>query len=120
MGLKISPASWESDIKGVLDYLQSRRYRESNMYDLLLFTPDKISHRNKLEDLLKASLKIGLKTSPKKCQLFKKVDSSFSNRTLVVTVDKLSSSQLLDFIRSEGKGDLLCYLLVLRCSTCML
>ena len=42
------------------------------------------------------------------------------NRTLVVVVNKLSSSQLLDFIRSEQKGDLLHYLLVLRCSMYML
>ena len=31
----------------------------------------KESHMNKLEDLLKALLKNGLKISPKKCQLFK-------------------------------------------------
>ena len=31
----------------------------------------KKSHMNKLEDLLKALLKNGLKISPKKCQLFK-------------------------------------------------
>ena len=42
------------------------------------------------------------------------------NTTLFVVVDKLSSSQLLDFIRCEGKGDLLHYLLVLRCSMHML
>ena len=41
------------------------------MDDLLLFTPSKITHMNKLEDLLKALLKNGLKISPKKCQLFK-------------------------------------------------
>ena len=41
------------------------------MDDLLLFTPSKSSHINKLEDLLKASLKNGLKISPKKCQLFR-------------------------------------------------
>ena len=39
---------------------------------------------------------------------------------MVGIIDKLSSSQLLDFIRSEGKCDLLPYLLVLRCSMCML
>ena len=33
--------------------------------------PSKNSHMNKLEDLLKALLKNGLKISPKKCQLFK-------------------------------------------------
>ena len=41
------------------------------MDDLLLFTPLKKSHRDKLEDLLKALLKNGLKISPKKCQLFR-------------------------------------------------
>ena len=41
------------------------------MDDLLLFTPSKRSHMGKLEDLLKALLKNGLKISPKKCQFFK-------------------------------------------------
>ena len=41
------------------------------MDDLLLFTPSKDSHMNKLKDLLKALLRNGLKISPKKCQLFK-------------------------------------------------
>ena len=41
------------------------------MDDLLLFTPTKSSHFDKLEDLLKALGKNGLKISPKKCQLFK-------------------------------------------------
>ena len=41
------------------------------MDDLILFTPSKESHTNKLEDILKALLKNGLKISPKKCQLFK-------------------------------------------------
>ena len=41
------------------------------MDDLLLFTPTKQSHYEKLKDLLKALCKNGLKLSPKKCQLFK-------------------------------------------------
>ena len=41
------------------------------MDDLLLFTPSKGSHMDKLEDLLKVLLKNGLKISPKKCQLFR-------------------------------------------------
>ena len=41
------------------------------MDDLLLFTPSKKFHMDKLEDLLQALLKNGLKISPKKCQLFK-------------------------------------------------
>ena len=41
------------------------------MDDLLLFTPSKKAHIIKLEDLLKALRKNGLKISPKKCQLFR-------------------------------------------------
>ena len=37
----------------------------------LPFTPSKESLMNKLEDLLKALLKNGLKILPKKCQLFR-------------------------------------------------
>ena len=71
MGLNISPAIWQSYINVILDCLQSRRYCEAIMDDLLLFTPSKSSHFDKLEDLLKALKKNGLKISPKKCQLFK-------------------------------------------------
>ena len=41
------------------------------MDGLLLFTPSKSSHIAKLEHLLKALLKNGLKISPRKCQLFR-------------------------------------------------
>ena len=71
MGLNITPSIWQSYINAFLDCLQSRKYCEAIMHDLLLFTPSKESHMNKLEDLLKALLKNGLKVSPKKCQLFK-------------------------------------------------
>ena len=55
----------------ILDCLQSKKYCEAIMDDLLLFTSSKRSHMDKLEDLLKVLLKNGLKISPKKCQLFK-------------------------------------------------
>ena len=71
MGLNISPSIWQSYIKAILDCLQNRKYCEAIMDDLLLFTPSKTPHRDKLEDLLKALLKNGLKISPKKCQLFR-------------------------------------------------
>ena len=71
MGLNISPSIWQSYINVILDCLQSRKYCEAIMDDLLLFTPSKELHMNKLEDLLKALLKNGLKISLKKCQLFK-------------------------------------------------
>ena len=41
------------------------------MDDLLLFTPSKKSHTDKLEDLLRALFKNGFNISPKKCQLFR-------------------------------------------------
>ena len=71
MGLTISPAIWQSYMNVILDCLQSRKYCEAIMDDLLLFTPSKRSHFDKLEDLLKVLRKNGLKISPKKCQLFK-------------------------------------------------
>ena len=71
MGLNISPSIWQSYINAILNCLQSKKYCEAIMDDLLLFTPSKNSHIAKLEDLLKALLKNGLKISPKKCQLFR-------------------------------------------------
>ena len=71
MGLNISPLVWQSYINTILDCLQSRKYCEAIMDDLLLFTPSKKSHIEKLEDLLKALLKNGLQISLKKCQLFR-------------------------------------------------
>ena len=71
MGLNISPSIWQSYINVILDCLQSRKYCEAIMDDLLLFTLSNMSHMDKLEDLLKALLKNGLKISPKKCQLFR-------------------------------------------------
>ena len=71
MGLNISPSIWQSYINSILDCLQSRKYCEVIMDDLIPFTPSKESHINKLEDILSALLKNALKISPKKGQLFK-------------------------------------------------
>ena len=71
MGLNISPSIWQSCINVILDCLQSKKYCEAIMDDLLLFTPSKEAHMSKLEDLLRALLMNGLKISPKKCQLLK-------------------------------------------------
>ena len=72
MGLSISPPIWQTYINTILNSLESRKHCEAIMDDLLLFTPSKQSHMRKLEDLLKALLKNGLKISPRKCQLFRK------------------------------------------------
>ena len=71
MGLNISPSIWQSYINTILDCLQSKKYCEAIMDDLILFTPSKESHMNKLEDILSDLLENRLKISPKKCQLFK-------------------------------------------------
>ena len=63
MGLNISPSIWQSYINAILDCLQSRKYCEAIMDDLLLLTPSKKSHIAKLEDLQKALLKNELKIS---------------------------------------------------------
>ena len=83
MGLNISPPIWQSYINAILTCLQSRKYCEAIMDDLLLFTTTKSSHFEKLEDLLKALCKNGLKISPKKCQLFK-TDLQYMGNTILI------------------------------------
>ena len=71
MGLNVPPPIWQLYINTILNSLQSRKYCEAIMDDLLLFTPSKKAHLAKLEDLLRALRKNALKISPKKCQLFR-------------------------------------------------
>ena len=72
MGLNISPSIWQSYISAILDCLQSKKYCEAIMDNLLFFIPSKNSHIAKLEDLLEALSKNGFKIFPKKCQLCRK------------------------------------------------
>ena len=67
VGLNISPPIWQTYLNTILNCLESRKYCEAIMDDVLLFTPSKQSHMRKLEDLLKALHKNGLKISPRKC-----------------------------------------------------
>ena len=83
MGLNISPSIWQSYINAILDCLQSKKYSEAIMDDLLLFTPPKNPHITKLEDLLKALLKNGLKISLKKCQLFRSNSHYMGNEIFI-------------------------------------
>ena len=83
MGLNISPPIWQSYINAILNCLQNRKYCEAIMDDLLLFTPTKASHFEKLEDILKVLCKNGLKISPKKCQLFK-TDLQYKGNTIFI------------------------------------
>ena len=83
MGLNISPPIWQFYINAILNCLQNRKYCEAIMDDLLLFTPTKPTHFEKLVDLLKASCKNGLKISLKKCQLFK-TDLQYMGNTIFI------------------------------------
>ena len=71
MGLNISPSIWQSYINAILECLESKKHCKAIMDDLLFFTPTKKLHMPKLEDLLKALLKNGLKISPKSVSYLK-------------------------------------------------
>ena len=78
MGLNISPAIWQSYINAILNCLQNRKYCEAIMDDLLLFTPMKSAHFDKLEDLLKALHKNGLKISQRSVSYLKLISSTWA------------------------------------------
>ena len=83
MGLNVSPPMWQTYINTILNSVQSRKYCEAIMDGLLLFTPSMKAHIAKLEDLLKALRKNGLKISPKKCQLFRMVLQYMGNTIFI-------------------------------------
>ena len=83
IGLNISPSIWQSYINANLDCFQSRKYCEAIMDDLLFFTLTKRSYLAKLEDLLKALLKNGLKISARKCQLFR-TELQYTSNTVFI------------------------------------
>ena len=53
MALNVSPLIWQIYISTILNCLESRKYWEASMDDLLSFTPSKQSYMTKLEDLSK-------------------------------------------------------------------
>ena len=102
MGLNISPTIWQSYINAILSCLQKMKYCEAIMDDLLLFTPTKSPHFDKLEDLLKALHKNGLKISPKKCQLFK-TDLQYMGNTLFIRDKRVCAIPLRNWIEAIQK-----------------
>ena len=48
MGLNISPVVWQSYIDAILSCVPSQKYCEAIMDDLLLFTPNRQTHFEKL------------------------------------------------------------------------
>ena len=108
MGLNISPAVWQSNTNAILSCLSSRKYCEVIMDDLLLFMPNKQSHFEKLEDLLKALCKHGLKISPKKCQLFK-TELQYMNNTIFTKDRHAYVKPLKKQVGSYSKSKAPCY-----------
>ena len=54
MGLNVSPPIWQMHINIILNSLQNRKYCEVIMDDLLLFTPSKKAHIDKMEDFFES------------------------------------------------------------------
>ena len=71
MGLAISPQVWIDYIQNILSGMVDKQDYVAIMDDLLIHGL-KRNHMDRLEALLKAMIKHGLKLSPKKCQLFMK------------------------------------------------
>ena len=71
MGLAISPQVWIDYIENILSGMVNKQDYVAIMDDLLIHGL-KRNHMDRLEALLKAMIKHGLKLSPKKCQLFMK------------------------------------------------
>ena len=72
------------------------------MDDLLLFTPSKKAHIDKLEDLLKALKKNGLKISPKKCQLFR-TELQYMGNTMFIKERKVCVKPLCSRLEAIQK-----------------
>ena len=72
------------------------------MDNLLLFTPTKASHFEKLEDLLKALCENVLKISPKKCQLFK-TDLQYMGNTIFIRNKRVCVTPLRSQIEAIQK-----------------
>ena len=70
MGLNIFPAIWQSYINAILDCLQSRKYCEAIMDDLLLFTPTKTSHFAKIRRFAKGIMQKWTKNITKEVPTF--------------------------------------------------
>ena len=65
MGLNIFPSIWQSYINVILDCLQSKKYCEAIMDDLLLFTPSKISSHYKIRGFIKSIVEEWSENIPK-------------------------------------------------------
>ena len=71
-GLNVSPGIFQAKIDDILGTIpNSRNFCIAHHDDIILFSPDKASHKHSLTKVLKALSDNGLKVSPKKCKLFR-------------------------------------------------
>ena len=71
-GLNVSPGTFQAKIDDILGTIpNSRNFCIAHHDDIILFSPDKASHKHSLTKVLKALSDNGLKVSPKKCKLFR-------------------------------------------------
>ena len=82
MGLSVSPAIWQTFINKVLDEIPNRKHFLAIMDDCMIHSKRK-DHLTHLVALLKALIRNGLKTSPKKCQLFRQ-KLTYMGQTLLI------------------------------------
>ena len=73
MGLSVSPAIWQNFIQRVLQEIPNYRKNNLAIMDDILTHSKRVDHIGHLIDLFKAIMRNGLKVSPRKCKLFKKV-----------------------------------------------
>jgi len=94
MGLSISPAKWMEYVNILLKELRAPSQYIAIMDDILIHSK-KSDHLRRLEELLKAIVKHGLKISPKKCQLFRTELQYMGNKFAIIdqkmTVSALKS-----------------------------
>ena len=72
MGLSVSPAIWQNFIQRVLQEIPNYRKNYLAIMDDILTHSKRVNHIGHLIDLLKAIMRNGMMTSPRKCKLFKK------------------------------------------------
>ena len=84
-GLNVSPAIFQAKIDEILGTIpNSRQFCIAHHDDIILFSPDKTSHKTHLTDVLTALSNNGLKVSPKKCKLFRN-DVEYMGHRIIIT-----------------------------------
>ena len=82
IGLRVSPATWQTFINKVLDAIPDRKHFLAIIDNCMIHSKRK-DHLNNLIALLKTLLRNGLKILPKKCQSFRQ-KLTYMGQTLLI------------------------------------